>query len=297
MVQRTKGIFFEIIKMKNFALIDKVPLRALPFARSYAEVLAGSFILALGYVLFIVPHHIVPGGIFGLSIVLKELVGVSIGLTALLINIPLLLIGGRVLGIATGFKTAFSMVTVSFLVDGITYLTSGKIYVNDVLVSSIFGGMLIGLAVFIVMKAGATTGGNDILVRIISSKVNLPYTSLILIVDGIVVLLGVIVFGDFTLAAYCVIAIVSISKTIAYFLKKSKQNRTVIIFSQVNDRIREVLSNNDTVKDGLIRFIHQDSQEKMILVTTDNKDMEPIENAIYGVDPEAHISILQSHYR
>ena len=272
-------------------------LRALPFARSYAEVLAGSLILAIGYVVFIVPHHIVPGGIFGLSIVIKELGGLSIGLTALLINIPLLLIGGKILGTSTGFKTAFSMVTVSFLVDGITYLTSGKIFVNDVLVSSIFGGILIGLAVFIVMKAGATTGGNDILVRIISSKVNLPYTSLILIVDGIVVLLGVLVFGDFTMAAYCVIAIVSISKTIEHFLKKSKQNRTVIIFSKVNDRIKEVLSNNEKVKGGLIRFIHQDSQEKMILVTRDNKDMERIENAIYEVDQDAHISILESHYR
>ncbi len=289
--------FFLKIKVKNLALIYKTPLRALPFARSYAEVLAGSLILAIGYVVFIVPHHIVPGGIFGLSIVIKELGGLSIGLTALLINIPLLLIGGKILGTSTGFKTAFSMVTVSFLVDGITYLTSGKIFVNDVLVSSIFGGILIGLAVFIVMKAGATTGGNDILVRIISSKVNLPYTSLILIVDGIVVLLGVLVFGDFTMAAYCVIAIVSISKTIEHFLKKSKQNRTVIIFSKVNDRIKEVLSNNEKVKGGLIRFIHQDSQEKMILVTRDNKDMERIENAIYEVDQDAHISILESHYR
>ena len=283
--------------MKNLALIYKTPLRALPFARSYAEVLAGSFILAIGYVVFIVPHHIVPGGIFGLSIVINELGGLSIGLTALLINIPLLLVGGKILGTSTGFKTAFSMVTVSFLVDGITYLTSGKIYVDDVLVSSIFGGILIGLAVFIVMKAGATTGGNDILVRIISSKVNLPYTSLILIVDGVVVLLGVLVFGDFTMAAYCVIAIVSISKTIEHFLKKSKQNRTVIIFSKVNDRIKEVLSNNEKVKDGLIRFIYQDSQEKMILVTRDNKDMERIEKAIYEVDQDAHISILESHYR
>jgi uncharacterized membrane-anchored protein YitT (DUF2179 family) len=246
---------------------------------------------------FIVPHHIVPGGIFGLSIVIKELGGLSIGMTALIINIPLLIIGSKILGTSTGYKTAFSMVTVSVLVDGITLLTSGKVYVTDVLVSSIFGGVLIGLAVFIVMKAGATTGGNDILVRIISKKVKLPYTSLILIVDGVVVLLGVLVFGDFTLAAYCVIAIVSISKTIEHFLKRSTQNRTVLIFSKTNQNIKEVLLNDLAIKEGLIRFIHQDSPEKMVLVTRDNKDVDLVEQLIYKVDPEAQISILDSHYR
>ncbi|MFT4753878.1 MAG: uncharacterized membrane-anchored protein YitT (DUF2179 family) [Salibacteraceae bacterium] len=283
--------------MKNLALIYRSPLSYFPSIRSYGEVLLGSCILAIGYVVFIVPHHIVPGGIFGLSIVIKELGGLSIGMTALIINIPLLIIGSKILGTSTGYKTAFSMVTVSVLVDGITLLTSGKVYVTDVLVSSIFGGVLIGLAVFIVMKAGATTGGNDILVRIISKKVKLPYTSLILIVDGVVVLLGVLVFGDFTLAAYCVIAIVSISKTIEHFLKRSTQNRTVLIFSKTNQNIKEVLLSDLAIKEGLIRFIHQDSPEKMVLVTRDNKDVDLVEQLIYKVDPEAQISILDSHYR
>ncbi len=283
--------------MKNLTLKYSTPLSYLSAVRSYSEVLLGSLILAIGYVVFIVPHHIVPGGIFGLSIVINELGGLSIGMIALIINIPLLLIGSKILGRSTGFKTAFSMVTVSVLVDGFTLFTSGKIYVSDVLVSSIFGGILIGVAVFIVMKAGATTGGNDILVRIISRKVNLPYTSLILIVDGIVVLLGVLVFGDFTLAAYCVIAIVSISKTIEHFLKKSKQNKTLLIFSKANEDIKEVLWNNQGIKEGLIRFIHQDSQEKMVLVTRDNNHVNLIEQMIYEVDPDAQISILESHYR
>ena len=283
--------------MKNLALIYRVPPNLLLFARSYGEVLLGSLILAIGYVIFIVPHHIVPGGIFGLSIVIKELGGLSVGLTALLINIPLLVIGSKILGTETGYKTAFSMVTVSALVDGITFLTSGKVYVNDVLVSSIFGGVLIGLAVYIVMKAGATTGGNDILVRIISTKVNLPYTSLILIVDGLVVLMGVLVFGDFTMAAYCIIAIISISKTIEHFLKKSKQNRTVLVFSKVNAKIKQTLSNDSAIQNGVIRFIHQDSQEKMVIVTKNHKEIALVENMIYQVDPDAQISILESHFR
>ncbi|MGK0285567.1 MAG: hypothetical protein ACI9GM_000606, partial [Salibacteraceae bacterium] len=96
---------------------------------------------------------------------------------------------------------------------------------------------------------------------------------------------------------YCVIAIVSISKTIEHFLKRSTQNRTVLIFSKTNQNIKEVLLNDLAIKEGLIRFIHQDSPEKMVLVTRDNKDVDLVEQLIYKVDPEAQISILDSHYR
>lgn len=283
--------------MRSLQILYKRPRISLRFLKSYSEILAGSLILALGYVLFIVPHHIVPGGIFGLSIVIKELGGLSIGITALLINIPLLIIGSKVLGTETGFKTAFSMVTVSVLVDGMSYLTSGKIIVEDVLVSSIFGGVLIGLAVFVVMKAGATTGGNDILVRIISKRVKLPYSSLILMVDGLVVLLGVLVFGDFTMAAYCVIAIVSISKTIEHFLKQSNQNRTLLIFSKQNTTIKEQLTESEFLGDKIIKLIHQDADEKMIVVTHGKKEISKVEELVYAQDKDAFISILDSSFR
>ena len=96
------------------------------------------------------------------------------------------------------------------------------------MVSALFGGVIIGAAVAMVMSAGATTGGNDIFVRILATKVKLPYSQLILIIDGIIILLGVFVFEDFTMAAYSVIAIIAISKTIDYHIKKSIKTRTGI---------------------------------------------------------------------
>jgi uncharacterized membrane-anchored protein YitT (DUF2179 family) len=283
--------------MKNIIALYNNPYNLLLRLKSYGLVFLGSLVLAIGYVVFIVPHHIVPGGIFGLSIVINQLGGLSVGITALIINIPLLLWGAKILGKETGFKTAFSMVMVSVLVDTISILTHGKVYVTDVLVSSIFGGVLIGLAVFIVMGAGATTGGNDILVRIISRWVKLPYSSLILIVDGVVVLLGVMVFGDFTMAAYCIIAIVSISKTIDHFLKKSNQNQTVLVFSKRNVEIKNELESQRIMENRIIKLIHHESNEKMILVTNGNKEIQPIEDLIYAIDPNAYISVLDSNYR
>ncbi|MCF6350617.1 MAG: YitT family protein [Flavobacteriaceae bacterium] len=264
--------------------------------KSYSQVFLGSLILAVGYSFFIVPHDIVPGGIIGLSIVIHEITGISVGVTSLFINMPLLLWGTKVLGKKTGFKTAFSMILVSFFIDATTLLIADRIFVKDVLVSAIFGGVLIGSSVSIVMNAGATTGGNDILVRIISKKIKLPFSQLILIIDGIIVLLGVIIFQDFTMAAYCIIAIVAISKTIDYFIKKNVQNKTILIFSTKNKQIQKEISNNKFITNDIVKLVHLDSNKKMTIITKSTKKLFLIENIIYTIDPNAYITILESKH-
>lgn len=264
--------------------------------KSYTYVFIGSLLIAIAYALLIIPHHIVPGGILGLSIVIKQLTGFSVGWIALLINIPLLLWGTKVLGAKTGVKTLFSMVLVSFYIDLISSLTEGRVIVNDVLMSSVFGGVIIGVAVAIVMNAGATTGGNDILVRILSTKIRLPYNQLILIVDGIVILLGVLVFADFTMAAYSIVAIVAISKTIEYFMKKSIQNKTILVFSDKNLLIQEELLSNSKNTDDILKLIHHDSNQKMILVTKNTKKLDILKHSIYKIDPNATITVLESNH-
>ncbi len=263
--------------------------------KSYTYVLLGSLLLSVAYALLIIPHHIVPGGILGLSIVIHELMGFSVGSIALLINIPLLLWGTKVLGRKTGVKTLFSMMLVSFYIDLITSLTEGKVFIDDILISSVFGGVIIGVAVAIVMNAGATTGGNDILVRILSTKIRLPYNQLILIVDGIVILLGTIVFADFTMAAYSIVAIVAISKTIEYYMKKSVQNKTILVFSSKNLMIQEEILLNKKSTDAILKLIHHDSNEKMVLVTRNTKKLDVVKNIIHKIDPQAHITVLESN--
>ena len=263
--------------------------------KSYTWVFMGSVLLAIAYVVFIIPHNIVPGGILGLSIVVNKLTGLTIGLLALLVNIPLLLWGTKVLGVKTGIKTAFSMVLVSFYIDTFSSLLKNKVYVEDVLVSSVFGGAIIGLAVSIVMNVGATTGGNDILVRILATKIKLPYNQLILIIDGIVIFLGVLVFEDFTMAAYSIIAIIAISKTIAYYIKKSLKSMTLLVFSSKNLLIQETILENKEITESVLKLIHYDSNGKLILITRNTKKLEIVRALIYKIDPKATISVLESN--
>ena len=280
--------------IKNLQLLNPLNL-SVNTLKEYALITLGSALLALGYGFFIVPHNIVPGGIFGLSIVINQLINFPIGTIALCINIPLLLWGTKVLGKKTGLKTAYSMITVSVFIDSILAITQKSIVVNDILVSSIFGGVLIGLAVVIVMKAGATTGGNDILVRILSRYIHLPFNQLILIVDAIVVSIGVLVFGDFTLSAYCIIAIITISQTISYFLQKEVENKTLLVFSEYNTRLQEKLKPHSTSATPIIEHIHMDNSNKLILVAKSNKNVTSIKQMIKETDPKAYIIQINSN--
>lgn len=266
-------------------------------SKNIGLVLLGALILSTGYALFIVPHKLVPGGVFGLSIVINDVIDISIGMMALFINIPLLLWGTQVLGPKTVLRTAVFMIASSFLIDGILFLTNGAVIINDILVSAIFGGLLVGASVFIVKGGGATTGGNDILSRIISSKTNLVYEQLILIIDASIIVLGILVFNDFTLAAYCLITIVTSSKTLGHYLKQNDKKKTVLIFSKNNDQIELELISGGKLKEDAVHLIHKDSSEKMILVAKNNKQLAVIEQLVYQTDPQAHVVSLESNMR
>lgn len=278
-------------------LVQKV--RAIKFSKqelkSYGKVFLGSSILSIGYGLFIVPHNIVPGGIFGLSIAIQEILGLSVGVISMCLNIPILLLGIKLLGRKNGIKTTFSMLTVSFGIDLVTYLSGGQILVNDILVSSVFGGVLIGISVAIVMSANATTGGNDILVRILQKYIHISFSELNLIINGLIVLIGVVIFNDYTMAAYCIISIITISKTIEYYENKANQTKTVLIFSKRNIEIQgEILKANNLSNDS-VKLIHHDSSEKMILVTKNSSKLNRLEEVITKTDPKAHIVFLKSN--
>ncbi|HIP31587.1 MAG TPA: YitT family protein [Crocinitomicaceae bacterium] len=273
----------------------KTPQFSKEEAVSYAKVLLGSAILSIGYALFIVPHNIVPGGIFGLSIAIQEILGLSVGFIAMCLNIPILLLGIKILGRKNGLKTTFSMVTVSFGIDLILYLSHGEALVNDILVSSVFGGVLIGVAVAIVMSANATTGGNDILVKLLQKYLQIPFSELNLFINGAIVLIGVVIFNDYTMAAYSVIAIFTISKTIEYYQDKAVQTKTVLVFSQRNNEIQKEILNSKQLPKESVKLIHHDSSEKMILVTKNTNKLAKLEELIAKTDPKAHVVFLKSN--
>lgn len=280
--------------MKRIVSIKLNRNNLITLLQDYGLVMLGALVLSIGYSLFIVPHKLVPGGVFGLSIVAFEVVNISIGTIALIINIPLLFWGAKKLGKTTVLKTAIFMIASSFFLDGIGVITNKAVIIDDILVSGIFGGLLVGSSIFIVKSGGATTGGSDIVARILVNKVNLEFNQLLLLMDAIVIILGIITFKDYTMAAYCLITIVTTSKTIGHYAKQNEQSKTVLIFSQDNGLIQRAINDNDEMKENVLKLIHNNADDKLVLVAKNGKRLTNVEEFIYKTDPKAHVFALES---
>jgi uncharacterized membrane-anchored protein YitT (DUF2179 family) len=172
----------------------------------YGMITLGSFIMAVGYVYFITQHKIVPGGVYGLGIIVHYLSkgmplwpdGFPIGLFNLLVNIPLTFNGIKMLGRRFGLKTIYGFVSSSIFMDGITLIrmVGDAPLVQDVLLSCIFGGVLTGIGLGLIFKSKATSGGSDIVAMIITKYTRIPIGQMLIWVDTAIVFVALAAFKD-----------------------------------------------------------------------------------------------------
>lgn len=257
----------------------------------------GSFILAFGVVFFIVPFHIVPGGVYGISILINHLSGFPIGIMAMLINIPLFIWGINVLGSRFGIKTFLSIVLTAVFIDVLSHFSSGKAFTEDILVSSVFGGVFIGAGIALVIRGDATTGGTDIIAQITSKYTKIPVGQLFLVVDGLIVLGSVLVFRKIDLAPYAIIAIFSISKTIDAILNGLDHRKAVFIVSSEHEQIRSMIL-DDMDRGGTylmsrgLFYKHED--RNIIFSALSRKEVARLQVFIKRIDPDAFLVVLDT---
>jgi len=180
----------------------------------------GSFILAIGYSLFLAPAHISPGGVYGLALVIREvarsLFGLELGLgtIALVFNIPLFLLAMKGLGKITAVKTVVTFVLVALFSDLIETWSGGRPLVEESILCSFYGGALLGVSVWMIFTAQSTCAGTDTLARVLSRAFNTKVSTLIMLIDSLIVLLGLWVFQDWRVPLYSWIAIFVYSKVV-----------------------------------------------------------------------------------
>lgn len=184
---------------------------------NYSLIFIGSFILAAGFVFFITPYKFVPGGVYGIGIVFHHLTkgllpffpeGFPIGLFGLILNIPLTITGIKILGPRFGVKTVLGFFLTSLFMDGLTmYWGYHPLVEDNALLSSIFGGLLLGFGLGLIFKSKASSGGSDIVAMIMAKYTRLPLGQLLIYIDSIIVLLGLIVFRDWSIPLYSWIVI------------------------------------------------------------------------------------------
>jgi len=272
-----------------------------PFTRkwfkTYGLIAAGAFFVAAGYDLFITPYKIVPGGVYGISIVLHYLLGTHVGLVALLFNIPLTILAIRILGPRFGAKTVTGFVLTSLFVDGIAYFRGDAPLVqNDALLSSIFGGLLIGLGVGLIFKARATSGGSDVISMILNKYTNIPIGQLIMIVDSTIVLLSLIAFRDWKIPLYSWIVIFIIGKVVDVVMQGVSYDKSVFIISDKYEDIRDKLINN--IHRGGTYFagtgMYNGAEKKIIFTVVNRRELSILEEYIHQIDPNAFLTVIEA---
>ena len=263
-----------------------------------ALIVIGTFCLAVGMVFFIAPYKFVPGGVYGISIVFHHMLGTPIGLVSLCMDIPLLLIGIKVLGSKFGYKTFAGIVLTAVFVD-----TLGRIWgynplvEDDPLLSGIFGGALVGLGLGLVFRAKATSGGTDIVAMILSKYSHLPMGQSLIYVDSVVVLIGLIAFHDWKIPLYSWLVIFITGKVIDMVVEGISVNKVVIIISDKHETIREKII-NDMSRGGTYlkaEGMYKGEDKKVIYTNISRRELPILLAHIRSIDSEAFVSVLDAN--
>lgn len=274
---------------------------------SYSLIVIGSIILAAGFVFFISPYKIVPGGVYGIAIVIHYLTegvfswapsGLPIGMMGLIMNIPLTFIGIKILGPRFGVKTVVGFVLTSVFMDLITYFYGeAPLVVGDALLSSIFGGVLVGLGLGLIFKSKATSGGSDIVAMIFAKYTSLPLGQLMIYVDSAIVLIGLVVFADWKIPLYSWIVIFVTGKTIDIVLTGMSVDKTLFIvsdkFEQIRDRIINDLNRGGTYIPG--KGMYNGSDKTIIFTVVNRREMALLQEFIHEIDPKAFLTVLEAN--
>lgn len=275
--------------------------------RDYTLIVVGAFILAIGYVYFISPHRIVPGGVYGIAIVVHHITkgvfsfwpeGIPIGLFGLVLNIPLTYAGVKILGPKFGIKTVVGLVLASAFMDGITYIRpQGDLpLVDDVLLSCVFGGVLIGFGLGLIFKSRATSGGSDIVAMIIGKYTSLPIGQLLIYVDSAIVLLGLAVFQDWKIPLYSWLVIYITGKAIDLVLEGSNYHKALFIISKEHEKIKEKIL-DDLERGGtylLGKGMYTDDEKQVIYTVVSRREVAILEQYIHSIDPDAFITVMDT---
>ncbi len=289
---------------------------------AYAYLVLGSALFAIGDVMFVNPYHLAPGGVYGLANVFNALWGWKISVSGIAMDIPLLIIGTIILGPKFGIKTIISVI----LIPVFTYIlestwgyapvihggsvvadTQSALYyiakdgsqswfMPDMVLNTIVSGLIYGVAIGVIFRAGATSGGSDIISMIIHKYTKISLGTLVMVVDSLISLTTLIAFEDIRLPIYSILLIYIEGKVIDLVVEGVKSYKTAFV---VTDKIEEVrnfilkdLDRSGTVFTG--SGLYQGAERKMIYVTLNRSDLVKLKSNLRFLDPNAFVNVIES---
>ncbi|MBP3739065.1 MAG: YitT family protein [Muribaculaceae bacterium] len=287
---------------------------------AYFLLTVGSALFAIGDVMFVNPYLMAPGGTYGLSNVFNTLWPWKISLYAICMDVPLLIIGTWILGPKFGIKTIVSTALIflfTFILEStwgynpvihdgaisqvadasmVEIPHNGGWFSPDYFLNTVVAGLIYGVAIGLIFRSGATSGGSDIISMILHKYTKISLGTLVMIVDGIITLSTLVAFGDIRLPIYSVIIIFIEGKVINLVVDGMKSYRTMFIITDDPEPIRDFIING--LKRGGTCItgsgLYKGNERKMVYVTLDRSDMLKLRSALHTIDPNAFVNIMES---
>ena len=270
----------------------------------YSLILIGAFLQALSYVVFLAPYKIVPGGVYGISIVLHYISkgvfsffpdGLPMGATALCFNIPLMFLAMRKIGLASGPKTVVTFLLISFFPDLLSYFITEPLVENDAFIAAFYGGAILGMGVTFVFKAQSTSAGTDVLARVIAKNSNVKVSNMIIVLDSAIVLLGLVAFQDWAVPLYSWFTIFVYGKIVEMF-QSENPSRAVFIVSQNTAALKEVIVHKLGMRGTFIhgKGMYEGHETEIIFTIAERKDLPKLKDEIREIDPHAFVSSMHA---
>jgi len=266
--------------------------------KAYGFITLGAVLITLGYVYFIIPYKILPGGVYGIAIVMHHSLGFPVGMTALVFNIILMAVGLKLLGPRFGIKTFTALVLTSVLVDVGSYISGLEPLVeDDALLSAVFGGLLVGVGVGLIFRSRASTGGSDVLAHILGKYSSMPVGQLMIVIDSFVVLIGLAVFGDWKIPLYSWILIFVYGKTVDVVIQGPSYDKTLFIISKKHDLIKNKLTREMGRRGSFItgEGMFGGKHHKIIFTTVTRREVAILQDYIHDIDPDAFMTVLEAN--
>ncbi|MGE3063393.1 MAG: YitT family protein [bacterium] len=257
----------------------------------------GIILCPVSYSFFLVPAKINTGGLSGISMILHHIFNTPFGAVLLIANIPLLIIGMKQFGAIFGVRTIIAVILISIISDMFAYLFKFLVFEGNPLLSAVYGGVFLGMGLGFIFKGRGSTGGSDIVGRLMSKYTSFSVGYSIFMIDSIIILISGAVFKNYELILYSFITLFLSSKVIDIVLEGQDYASGVYIFTEkpeeISHSIMKNLSRGVSAFKGLGMYL---KEEKMVLYCVVSKrEMSILTQLIQDVDKNAFVVVTNVH--
>ncbi|MDO5497584.1 MAG: YitT family protein [Alistipes sp.] len=293
------------------------------------SIVIGCTLVSVGFVFFINPYDIVPGGVYGMGIVLHKIFPfIQVGTFGYMFDVPLLATAMWLFGRSFGGRTLFAALLTPGLMNLISYLAypsrealasldpaqlaGGMLNLSDdLMLASLIGGTIVGIGLGFAIRSNATTGGTDIIAMIINRFAKIKFSNGVLIADSLVVLAGVVVIGfgvgldatddsamkGLTLSLYSLVCIYVSSRVIDYAIDGASYDKLLFIISDKHGELRDFIINDLDRGATYIksRGMYSGNDKEMIFLVVSRRQLSRVQRKIKVIDPKAFLVVTDAY--